>query len=201
VPTACGWGGCSGLIYLSFALQSCSHAHTLAKLTATLPGPPPPRILYSTNVFLKYHVCQQYRGDVHYVWCSEQFDSRVVGAYNPGALLPPSSNPADIYRDLKAAVAATDTHNAKIAEQRVSLIARATAWEAAGEITAVHRDEIIYFAQQVDFRYWRPLLYVIPCTAAILPRLQNVPAPNRAGLGAEYIIQDLQRNEFDLLEL
>lgn len=168
---------------------------------AIFPGPPAPRILYSTNVFLKYHVSQKYRHDTHYVWCSEQFDSRVVGAYNPGALLPPSSNPADIYRDLKAAVENTDTHNAKIAAQRASLIARATAWEAAGEITIAHRDEIIYFAQQVDFRYWRPLLYVIPCTPAILSRLQEVPAPNRAGLGAEYIIPDLQRTEVDLLEM
>jgi hypothetical protein len=139
--------------------------------------------------------------ETHYVWCSQDFDSRVVGAYAAGALLPPSSNPADLYRDLKAAVAASDTHSAKIAAQKASLIARAAEWEAAGEISAIHRDDLVYIVQSAGFQHWRPLVYVIPCTASVLPRLQPVPAHNRAGLGPEYIIPDLHRSEFDLLEL
>jgi hypothetical protein len=124
-----------------------------------------------------------------------------VGAYNAGALLPPSSNPADLYRDLRAAVDRTDVHNAKIAEQKVSLVARAAEWEAAGDITTAQLDDIIYTVQHADFRYWRPLVYVIPCTPAVTARLESVPAHRRAGLGPEYIVPDLQRAEFDLLEL
>jgi hypothetical protein len=58
-------------------------------------------VLYSTNVFLKFHIQEQYRGDIHYVWCSENFDSRKLSAYSSGSLVPPSSNPADIYRQLQ----------------------------------------------------------------------------------------------------
>jgi len=60
-----------------------------------------PLVLYSTNVYLKLHIQKLYRGDVHHVWCSEKFDSRTAGVYEPAALIPPSANPKDIYRDLQ----------------------------------------------------------------------------------------------------
>jgi hypothetical protein len=152
-------------------------------------------------VFLKYFIHQRHRNDTHYVWCSEIFDSRTAGAYNPVALVPPTSNPADIYRDLKTAVERSDLHNPKIIEQKASLIARATEWHLNGEIGTDVRDEIIFHAQRGDFKYWRPLLYIIPCTPALTPRMQSVPAHLRAGLGPEYIIPDLLGSEFHLIEL
>ncbi|AUD00988.1 hypothetical protein [Spirosoma pollinicola] len=157
-------------------------------------------ILYSTNVFLKYHIQQKYFNDVHYVWCSELFDSKTASIYSPGSLVPPSSNPADIYRQLKADVSGGDSHSAKIVEQRASIIARATEWEINGVINSLVKDDIIYIATNGSINYWRPLIYVIP-KAPLITRLHTVPASKCAGLGTEYIINDLNRAEFDIIEL
>src|ERR1700761_8978600 len=99
-------------------------------------------LLYSTNVFLKFHIQQQYRGDIHYVWCSENFDSRKLSPYSSGSDVPPSSNPADIYRSLMDDVNRGDRHSAKIAAQRASLEKLAITWLTAGEVTSVQKDEI-----------------------------------------------------------
>lgn len=157
-------------------------------------------LLYSTNTFLKYYINSKYRADVHYVWCSEYFDSAKAPVYSPGSLTPPTSNPIDIYRDLLKAVASADSHNPKILEQRLSLVQRAIDWELTGKITANERDEIIYIVEdRLFFNYWRPLLYVIP-RAKVVKRLQDVPPSKRAGLGNEYIIPDLKGSEFDRIE-
>ncbi len=160
----------------------------------------PVPILYSCNVFLKQHIQQLYRNDTHFVWCSERFDSTTAGTYSAAALVAPSSNPVDIYRDLKNACARSDWHNAKIAEQKVSLKALAVTWEQNGEISTNDRDDILYMVDNATFQYWRPLLYVIPY-APVAARLQTVPVSKRAGLGVEYVISDLQRPEFDLIEI
>jgi|ERR1700761_230034 len=157
-------------------------------------------LLYSTNVFLKFHIQQQYRGDIHYVWCSENFDSRTVAAYSPGSLVPPSSNPADIYRSLLDDVKRADRHSAKIAAQKASFEKLASMWLTAGEINASQKDEIIYLVENAGINHWRPLLYVIP-RIPVESRLKTVPMDKRAGLGPEYIIEDLRRSEFDIIEL
>jgi hypothetical protein len=78
--------------------------------------------LYSTNPWVKLHVQRHFRGDLHYVWCGEHADSRVAAAGTLAALTPPSSNPAEIYADLRQAVARTDTHNAKVRDVRDSYL-------------------------------------------------------------------------------
>lgn len=70
--------------------------------------------------------------DIHYVWCSESFDSQTLGTYASGSLVPPTSNPKDIYEDLKKAVQRVDKHNSKITQQIAGLSARAVQWEADG---------------------------------------------------------------------
>jgi hypothetical protein len=35
-------------------------------------------VLYSVNRWAAFHICEQYRGGLHDVWCSTQFDSRTV---------------------------------------------------------------------------------------------------------------------------
>jgi hypothetical protein len=160
----------------------------------------PPPLLYSTNVFLKLLIQEQFRGDVHYAWCSESFDSTTRPRYSLSSLVAPSSNPADIYRELKEAVQRSDRHCYKIAEQKLSLKKLAVDWEAAGEISTGDKDEIVYRVDNASFDAWRPLIYIIP-RALVQPRIQAVPAAGRASLGPEYIIADLQRSEFDVIEL
>lgn len=156
-------------------------------------------LLYSTNVYLKYHIHKLYRNDTHYVWCSEHFDSKKLSAYSSGSLVAPSANPADIYRELKRDVEGRDSHSAKINAQKASLTQLAIAWEKNGEITTAEKDDIVYMIGTADFQLWRPLVYVIP-REPVESRLQIVPMKKRAGYGNECIISDLKGHEFDLVE-
>ena len=51
-----------------------------------------------------------------------------------------------------------------------------------------------------SFEDWRPLVYVIP-RAMVESRLEAVPPKKRASFGPEYIITDLRRHEFDIIEM
>jgi len=90
-------------------------------------------------------------------------------------------------------------HNAKIIAQKASLKSLAIKWESLGEISTDQKDEIISMVDMASFNHWRPLLYVIPYDA-VRPRAQLVPVSQCAGFGNEYIIADLQRSEFDIIE-
>ena len=158
-------------------------------------------ILYSSNVFLKLLIQERFFNDVHYVWCSEYFDSEKEYAYSTGALVGASSNPADIYRQLKRDVDSRDQHSLKIQEQRASFNARAIEKVEDGGITQQDKEDIIYMTENADILWWRPLIYVIPVTDSVRERVQKVPLEKCASLGPEYIIADLKRSEFDVIEL
>src|SRR5437868_9352388 len=115
-------------------------------------------ILYSTNPFMKWLIQHKYRGDIHYVWCSESFDSSALAKYSGGRYVAPSSDPITIYKEMKVAVEKTDTHYWKIKEQIASLTKLAIDWEAANEITTADRDDIIFMLNEPRFfTHWRPV--------------------------------------------
>jgi hypothetical protein len=76
----------------------------------------------------------------------------------------------------------------------------AIGWEVQGEISTEDKEEIVYMVDNASFDDWRPLLYVIP-RLVVQPRIRLVPPGQRASFGPEYIITDLQRSEFDTIEL
>lgn len=156
-------------------------------------------VVYSANVFLKYHIQEKYL-KFHYAWCSHDFDAQTVSRYSPGAMTPPSANPAQIIQQLKNDCRLHDKHSAKINEQRAILSSLAVKWHDDGKIGEDQREEILYKVQEADFEHWRPLLYVIS-TAPVMDRLRLVPISKRAGFGDEYVIEDLKSTEFDILEI
>jgi hypothetical protein len=128
------------------------------------------------------------------------FDNKLSNPHTPGTLVPPSSNPSDIHRDLKEAIQKRDTHNAKIIAQKASLIKIAAEKHLKNEISDVQRDEIIFMLNNCDYDFWRPVIYIIP--NIIEPeRVQTVPMSRRASFGPEYIISDLTPNDFDIIEV
>jgi len=157
-------------------------------------------LLYSTNVFLKLLLQEKYAGDRHFAWCSEHFESQALSRYTPSYHVAPSANPADIFRDIKRDVDRGDLHSPKLAAQKASFIARAHEWERAGSISSSDREDIVYMVEHATSKDWRPLIYVIR-QEAVASRLEPVPAHMRAGIGDEYIIRDLARNEFDIIEI
>jgi hypothetical protein len=157
-------------------------------------------VLYSTNVFLKLHIQQKFRGNKHYVWCSEMFDTSKAPAYAGNLHTPASSDPCAIYRDLSATLQRGDMHSDKIKAQRSSFVKLAAGWKKAGEISLVQHEEICWLAKKSLPLQWRPLLYVIP-RKPVEGRMQLVPASKRAGLGDEFILTDLDPSEFNVIEL
>lgn len=155
--------------------------------------------LYSTNVFLKLHIQDTYRNGVHYAWCSESFDSGTLSKHSSGYYVPPSSNPLDIYRQLADDIRRQDKHSSKISEQRAGIVSRANRWARNGEISDDDKKDIIYLAKHGAFEVWRPQLYVVS-RSLVQSRITLVPADKRAGIGNEWIISDLRRTEFDILE-
>ncbi len=158
-------------------------------------------LLYSTNPFLKHYIQTKYRGDRHWVWCSEQFDTTKLAAYGAAAGNAPSSDPCDLYKRFSADVTRADAHSSLIESQRQAMLKHATRWHKAGEIDSATKAEIAYQARNSPVPLWRPLIYVIP-RALVESRLVPVPAPKRAGLGGEWMLEEtLLGHEFDPIEL
>ena len=156
--------------------------------------------LYSTNAYIKLVIQKEFRKDLHYVWCSETFDSRRVDPYSIRANVPPTSNPAEIYQQLKGSSSRADAHCPKIREQKLSFKKLAIEWSTTGDITSDERDEIMHLVDIATFPEWRPLLYIIP-QGLVADRTSLVARPDRAGSGPEYIVRDMKRSEFDVLEV
>lgn len=160
----------------------------------------PPPVLYSVNPYVTYLICDSFRGGTHYVWCSEYFDSKKAPAMSRSSLIPYSSNPADIYRQMKRENDPWDGHSPTVERIAATLIGLTHGWHATGALSDSDRDEVLTLLQQRNPQLWRPLVYVIPRSPVEL-RMRLVPLAQRAGLGPEYIIEDLSSSEFDTIEL
>jgi hypothetical protein len=156
-------------------------------------------LLFSTNPLIKLLIQERYRKDEHYVWCSESFDSNKQPGYSAASLVPPSSNPSSIYRELREGCQKGEKHSTKIRDARGTLKALAVTWHDNGEISSQDKEEIIMLADDPDLTYWRPLVYVIPRNL-VQARLKPVHLQQRASFGLEFIVEDLKRNEFDIIE-
>ncbi|MQA91450.1 MAG: hypothetical protein GEU90_14690 [Gemmatimonas sp.] len=143
---------------------------------------------------------EEHRRDLHYVWCSECFDSALAPPHSLRALVGSSSNPADIYRGLKAEVDSADKHGNNFTRIAGSLSVLAQKWYIANEIAEHDRDEILYMLMEPTPRLWTPLVYVIP-RDAVATRLKPVHPSKRSGTGREFVMEDLRRDEFDVITL
>ena len=158
-----------------------------------------PVLLYSANTWLAYTISQDYYNGKHYVWCNRYPNSRwLPSGIDP---LPPSSSPGDIYLALREDVRARDRHSAKIEQNKTGIRAGANAKFAQGLITTEQVAEINRMVGLADLRDFRPLLYIIPFESVAL-RVEVVEIDRRANLyHPEYLITDLARAEFEVIEL
>ena len=156
-------------------------------------------ILYSANTWLAYTISKKFYRDEHWVWCSPHFDAGSISRRD--YTNPPSSTPGAIYEELRNATSRGDQHNSKIAANKVGLLKGIIAKKNAGVINeqqAKEIESIIDMAQLIDFR---PLMYVIPAKNEVLSRLTEVPVRDRAHpLSIEYVIENLPREWFDIIE-
>lgn len=147
--------------------------------------------LYSTNPSYSHEIALRYLSGKHFIWCSEM--------YNPiGA---PSSSPGEIYRMLSADCEHEDTHSNLIRNYKKTFRKLATSWLSSGIIDLDQKEEIFTTINSNSWKIWRPQLYIIyrpPIESS--GRLIRVPAHDRAAHGEEWKIEDLDSNEFEILE-
>ncbi len=157
-------------------------------------------ILYSVNPLMKLLLQERYFGDRHYVWCAEQWDAATRSRYSFASMVPPSSNPRALYESYREAVEGGDRHFTKFDRIRAGYLDRALTAKKVGALSEAQYDELVVTIQSNDFNLWRPIVYLIPRHLIDPTRLQLVPAAQRAGLGNEFVIRDLKREEFEIME-
>jgi hypothetical protein len=157
-----------------------------------------PIVLYSANSWLAYVIAERYYRGYHYVWCTPHFDPSSVPSIN--YTVPPSSSPAEIYRNLKEDVKRGDRHSAKIAANKAGILRGVEHKLAAGEITPEQASEIASIVAAAEAQDFKPLIFVVPF-ALVAKLLRTVPVSQRAHpLSDEFIIDRLPRENFDVID-
>lgn len=157
----------------------------------------PPLLLYSTNTLLAYAIAERFYGGVHYAWCSPVFDGTMTAAH---INIPPTSSPAEIYRNLWEEVRRGELHSAMIKNNRSGILDGADAKLDAGVIGPAQKQEIKKMMERCTARDFRPVLFIIPYER-VAHLVSDVPVELRAHpLSPEYRIEALPRDCFDMIE-
>ncbi|HWW71935.1 MAG TPA: hypothetical protein VN089_18495 [Duganella sp.] len=157
------------------------------------------RIYYSCCTSLSYFICERYYGMRHYVWCTPYFDPSSRMSQNN--CVPTTSNPRDIYWNLRKEVDGGDLHSLKISRNRMKIQHGADAKLATGVIDAKAHKEILKIVMLAQLQEFKPLLLVIP-GLPVSRLLKPVNVWERASvLSEEFIIESLPRKLFDAIEL
>jgi hypothetical protein len=161
-----------------------------------------PLLLYSTNTALAFEINERFYGGKHYVWCSSYFNKSTV----PSTFFtnPPSSTPERLYQRFAEAAGQGDFHSFEIKGNITGLRKGVVARHKQGIISAEQQAEIFAIINEVkkrNFIKFMPLLYIIPFSL-VEKMLFRPIVKNRANpLSDEFIISDLPRNYFDVLDL
>ena len=148
-------------------------------------------LYYSTNTFLAYKIAEKYFSDLHYLWCSPQYNCPEN---------PPSSNPKELYRRLSEEVLKHDNHSSKIRENRCGLKKAALIKRNSGQITDIQFKEILALLHAAKIHDFKPLLYIIPAEhtkgCVTMP-----PLKKKASTFSKEFILNIPREHFDIIEL
>jgi hypothetical protein len=159
-------------------------------------------ILYSVNPWFAPEMARQYRGGKYFAWVCECFDSSMAPGGSAASLIAPSSNPRKIYGRLHEDYKQEDEHSDLIRGYKKTFTRLAKLWLADGSLTPDQYEEIIATVRSRSWKIWSPVLYVIPrADIEAAGRLISVSRPDRASYGPEMQVKDLQRHEFDIIEL
>ena len=130
----------------------------------------------------------------YYVWVAEQF-------YPYGLPNPKSSNPLRIYEDLYAPWFDRDDYDKFIKQSRLNIRSGVVACEKAGLISRKDATEMKKICDKVDILFFYPVVVRVDIDRC----RKNGRTLTRAGSAAvgshEYLIEDLQDSDFDLLFL
>ncbi len=155
-----------------------------------------PLVLYSTITRLADSLGQKYYNGQHYVWCAPHDQADRNALRNP-----PSSDPLSIYWRFYRDISDGDGHSPYIEANRSGLLVGASVKEKRGVIDRPTRERIATMVTQAPLQDFFPLFLVIPyASVSSFVRAADIAIVARA-TSDEYIIEQLPRAYFDVLEL
>ena len=146
--------------------------------------------LYSVGTQLAYKIAKRYYGNVHYVWCTTEFNS---------SKQPPTSNPATICKRYLEQIATGDRHTRGIETNMGGILKGVKAKLNSGVINKKDYNEIRSIVSVAEYEAFYPILYIVE-SKKVKDRCLEVTISERASDDAvEYKIEDLKENEFSII--
>jgi hypothetical protein len=110
--------------------------HTLHLISIRFVGPGAERYTDKEPMqYIKYYAKRTFSDDMPYVWCSGRYDRSSNLVPRTALPSPPTSDAAEISRQVKGAIGRKDRHDCRLSGWRTSLLAHVAGWEADGSIT------------------------------------------------------------------
>ena len=146
--------------------------------------------LYSVGTQLAYKIAKRYYKNIHYVWCTTEFNS---------SKQPPTSNPATICKRYLEQITTGDRHTKEIENNIAGILKGAKAKLNRGVISKKEYNEIRSIVSAAEYEAFFPILYIVE-SKKIKDRYVEVVVEERASDDAvEYKIEDLKENEFEII--
>ena len=146
--------------------------------------------LYSVGTQLAYKIAKRYYKNIHYVWCTTEFNS---------SKQPPTSNPATICKRYLEQITTRDRHKKEIENNIAGILKGAKAKLNSGVISKKEYNEIRSIVSAAEYEAFFPILYIVE-SKKIKDRYVEVVVEERASDDAvEYKIEDLKENEFEII--
>lgn len=149
------------------------------------------QLYYSTQALLTHKIVEDYYHSVFYLYVARSFYSR-----NPA-----SASPYQIYTWLSEISRGDDRLHPKYLDLVQTLKWVANEKEKSRVITRWQKRKIVRLIETTGTRSFRPLIYVIPKTAALAGRVILPDAADLTNLDSEeYRFEDLKLSEFHIFD-
>lgn len=149
-------------------------------------------ILYSINTHLAYSISKRYYNDIHFVWCTTEFNNLKQ---------PPTSNPQTICNRLLEQITKGDNHTKEIEANIAGILKGAKCKLEQKVITEKQFEKIRSIVNVAEFKLFFPLIYLIH-TGKVKNKIVEVKKEDCASeTSIEYKIEDLKKGEFEIINL
>lgn len=146
--------------------------------------------LYSVGTQLAYKIAKRYYGNVHYVWCTTEFNSLTQ---------PPTSNPATICKRYLEQISTGDRHTKEIENNIVGILKGAKAKLNSGVIGKSEYNDIRSIVSAAEYEAFFPVLYIVE-SKKVKDRCIEVVVGDKASDNAvEYKVENLKEDEFEII--
>ncbi len=146
--------------------------------------------LYSVGTQLAYKIEKKYYGNIHYVWCTTEFNS---------SKQPPTSNPATICKRYLEQITTGDRHTKEIENNIVGILKGARAKLNSGVINKSTYNEIRSIVSAAEYEAFFPIIYIIDSKKVKNKYIEVVVRERASDDAVEYRIEDLKENEFEII--